>query len=392
MRIGIINQRYGLEVNGGSELYSRQIAERLSMKYEVEVLTTCALDYVTWKNHYKEGSEDINNVKVRRFLVDKPRNPKVFSALDSEMHHNPNIKMEQAQKWVDEMGPYCPALVEYVQQNREDYDIFIIVTYLYYTAVRTMSKIADKTIFIPTAHQEPYIHFNLYKTVFQSPRAYIFLTDEEKELVHNIFHNEEIPYDVMGVGVDIPSEILSERFKKKYKLKNYIVYVGRIDQGKDCPRMFQYFMEYKKRNKNDIKLVLMGKAVMDVPKHKDIINLGFVNDEDKFDGIKGSRALLLPSRYESLSIAVLEAMSLGVPVIVNGLCNVLKGHCLKSNAGLYYTNYFEFEGILNYMIDNEDICNEMSKLAKAYIKRFFQWNDIMIKFDNMIKKILNNCQ
>lgn len=45
-KIAIINQRYGLEVNGGSELYSRQIAERLKAKYEVEVLTSCAVEYV----------------------------------------------------------------------------------------------------------------------------------------------------------------------------------------------------------------------------------------------------------------------------------------------------------------------------------------------------------
>jgi len=45
-KIAIINQRYGLEVNGGSELYSREIAERLKAKYEVEVLTSCAVEYV----------------------------------------------------------------------------------------------------------------------------------------------------------------------------------------------------------------------------------------------------------------------------------------------------------------------------------------------------------
>lgn len=52
-KIAIINQRYGLEVNGGSELYSREIAERLKAKYEVEVLTSCAVEYVKWSNYYK---------------------------------------------------------------------------------------------------------------------------------------------------------------------------------------------------------------------------------------------------------------------------------------------------------------------------------------------------
>ena len=79
------NQRYGLEVNGGSELYSRQIAERLKAKYEVEVLTSCAVEYVKWQNYYKEGVEDINGVTVRRFKTVHERIPKIFSALDSEI-------------------------------------------------------------------------------------------------------------------------------------------------------------------------------------------------------------------------------------------------------------------------------------------------------------------
>ena len=54
-KIAFVNQRYGLEVNGGSELLCRQMAEKLSEIYDVEVITTCALDYVSWENHYAAG-------------------------------------------------------------------------------------------------------------------------------------------------------------------------------------------------------------------------------------------------------------------------------------------------------------------------------------------------
>ncbi|MGN0481789.1 MAG: glycosyltransferase family 4 protein, partial [Lachnospiraceae bacterium] len=217
------------------------------------------------------------------------------------------------------------------------------------------------------------------------PKAYIFLTPEEKKLVHGLFNNANIPYDVMGVGVDVPENTNADRFKKKTGLDNYIIYVGRIDEGKDCPRLFKYFLEYKERNDNDLKLVLMGKEVVSVPKHKDIISLGFVSDEDKFDGISGAKALILPSKYESLSISVLEAMTLSVPVIVNGICDVLKGHCIKSNAGLYYRNYFEFEGCVNYMLEHPKEYGIMKKNAVQYVKDNFQWDDIMAKFDRMIE-------
>ena len=289
------------------------------------------------------------------------------------------------------MGPYCPQLVEYVDEHQDEYEAIIVVTYLYYTAVKSIVRIKDKAIFIPTAHQEPFIHFDMYKKVFGAADAFVFLTDEEKDLVHSIFHNEDVPYEVCGVGVDVPSEVSADRFRKKYSqynLDNYIIYVGRIDEGKDCPRLFRYFMEYKKRNKNsDLKLVLMGKAVCDIPKHPDIINLGFVTDEDKFDGISGAKALMLPSKFESLSISVLEAMTLSKPVIVNGICDVLKGHCIKSNGGLYYKNFFEFEGCLNYLYEHPDVYEIMCKNARKYVDDYFQWDDIMKKFDDIIAKV-----
>ncbi|SEW07570.1 glycosyltransferase family 4 protein [[Clostridium] fimetarium] len=386
-KIAIINQRYGLEVNGGSELYSRQIAERLTAKYEVEVLTSCAIEYVKWSNHYKEGVETINNVSVRRFKTEHERTPRKFTALDTAMQQNPKASKEQSDRWIEEMGPYCPSLVNYIDEHQDDYYAIIVVTYLYYPAVKSIVKIKDKAIFIPTAHQEPFIHFKMYEEVFNAPKAYVFLTEEEKGLVHGIFKNEEIPYEVMGVGVQVPSLVDPQAFKKKYKLDNYIIYVGRIDEGKDCPRMFEYFLEYKKRVKSDLKLVLMGKAVVEIPNHKDIISLGFVSEEDKFNGIKGSKALILPSKFESLSISVLEAMTLAIPVVVNGICDVLKGHCTKSNGGLYYKNYFEFEGCLNFLVSHREEYEKMCQNAKKYVDDYFQWDDIMEKFDRIIERV-----
>lgn len=385
-KIAIINQRYGIEVNGGSELYSRQIAERLAEKYDVEVLTSCAIDYEKWTNYYQEGEEIINNVTVRRFRTKHERIPKEFSLLDREMHIHVNIPEKKSEHWIDAMGPYCPALIQYIKEHREEYRVFIVVTYLYYTAVRSMPEVADKAIFIPTAHKEPYIDFKIYKRIFEMPKAFIFLTDEEHALVSSKFRIQDKPYDVMGVGVDVPEHVSSEAFKEKYGLDNYLIYVGRIDLGKDCPRMFEYFIEYKKRNSGSLKLVLMGKAVIDIPKHPDIINLGFVSDEDKFNGIKGAKALVLPSKYESLSISVLEAMSLSVPVIVNGRCEVLRGHCIKSNGGLYYKNFFEFEGAVNYLLSHNEEYQVMQENAVQYVDQYFNWKVIMDKFDKMIER------
>ncbi len=390
-RIALVNQRYGLEVNGGSEYYTRLIAERLAEHYEVDVITTKALEYTTWEDHYTSDEENINGVRVLRFSVEETR-AKDFNDYNGAYlaKMSSGERDEAAEKiWFEKQGPLCPKAVEYINSHKGDYDVFIFVTYLYYLTVMGMPQVAEKAIFIPTAHEEPFIHFKTFESIFTRPRAYVFLTDEERELVQGLFGVKDIPCRVMGTGVDIPCEPDEADFRRKFGINGeYIIYVGRIDEGKNCPMMFRYFMEYKKRRpESGLKLVLMGKPVCDIPKHEDIISLGFVSEEDKFSGIAGAKCLVLPSKFESLSISVLEAMSLSVPVIVNGECEVLKGHCVKSNGGLYYNSYFEFEGIINYIFSHGEEYHAMCENAKKYVDANYRWEVIIKNFGELIESL-----
>lgn len=389
-RIALVNQRYGLEVNGGSEYYTRLIAERLASEFEVDVITTKALEYTTWENYYKADEEDINGVHVLRFPVEKLR-AKDFNEFNGRYLNSgiANYNVETEEKWFEKQGPYSPAAINYIRENKDKYDIFIFVTYLYYLTVKGLPEVAEKSILIPTAHEEPFIHFKTYENFFKLPKAFVFLTDEEKALVQGLFDCKDKPCRVMGTGVEVPCEPDETGFRSKYGIEgDYIIYVGRIDEGKCCPELFRYFQEYKKRRPDSgLKLVLMGKPVCEIPKDKDIISLGFVSEEDKFSGISGAKCLVLPSAFESLSISVLEAMTLSVPVIVNGVCEVLKGHCVKSNGGLYYTDYFEFEGVLDYIFSHPEEYSIMCRNAKAYIDSNYRWEVIMRNFSEMINHI-----
>lgn len=390
-KIALVNQRYGTEVNGGSEYYTRLIAERLAPYYQVDVITTKALDYTTWDNYYKADEETINGVHVLRFPTERSR-AKDFNACNADyLNRMANGERDEALEavWFEKQGPYAPSAIDYIRSHKDEYDAFLFVTYLYYLTVKGLPEVADKAILIPTAHEEPFLHFLTYEKLFQLPKRFIFLTEEEKQLVQNLFQNAHIPSAVMGTGVDIPGEPDAKRFQQKYGITDdYLIYVGRIDEGKDCPMLFRYFLEFKKRRPDSsLKLVLMGKAVCEIPAHPDILSLGFVSEEDKFDGISGAKALVLPSKFESLSISVLEAMALSVPVIVNGVCEVLRGHCVRSNAGLYYRNYFEFEGITDYLLTHPDAYAQLCRNAKAYIAQYYEWDGIMQRFRNEIDEV-----
>ena len=292
---------------------------------------------------------------------------------------------EAEEKWIDEQGPYCPAAVSYVKEHHGEYKAVIFTTYLYYLTARSMVNNFDNAILLPTAHDEAPIYLNYYRKVFENAKGIIYLTSEEKEIVENMFSVSHLPNIITGSGVDAPDE--SELFdaKERYGLESYMLYAGRIDESKGCATLFKYFDEYKKRNGGDLKLVLIGKAVMDVPKRDDIVHLGFVSDAEKFSLMKDARLLVLASEFESLSMVVLESMFYGRPVLLNGKCKVLRGHCVKSNAGLYFENYFEFEGALNYILTHTEQYEVMRENGRRYVDENYRWDVIIDKIRNLIE-------
>lgn len=385
-KIALVNQRYGLEVNGGSELLCRQLAEKLKDIYDVEIITTCALDYVTWKNYYPEGESEINGVKVRRFRVLKERNQKSFDLCSAQVLNNASHTAEDEEKWIDEQGPVSPDAVEFIKEHHEDYEVVIFMTYLYYITARAMILGFDNAVLLPTAHDEAPIYLNYYKRVFENAKGIIYLTSEEKKIVENMFDTAEIPNIITGSGVDTPDE--SELFdaRERYGLDSYMLYAGRIDESKGCGTLFKYFEEYKRRNGGDLKLVLIGKAVMDIPKRDDIVHLGFVSDNEKFSLMKDARLLVLASEFESLSMVVLESLVYGRPVLLNGKCKVLRGHCVKSNAGLYFENYFEFEGALDYLLTHPKEYEQMRENGRRYVDENYRWSVIIKKICDFIEE------
>lgn len=385
-KILFVVQRYGLEVNGGAELHCQQLAERLKDEYDVSVLTTCAIDYVTWKNEYKEGIEHINGVKVIRKKVDFERNQKKFNKISAKLNNekdNINLGIE----WQEAQGPHSSELIKYLEDHKDDYDVIIFLTYLYYTTYFGLKVAPEKSILIPTAHDEPPIYYSIFNETFNLPKAILYSTTTERDFVNKRFKNDYIESDIVGLGVDINENAQDINLEKTFGIKDdYVVYIGRIDESKGCNEMFEYFLEYKKIYNSNLKLVLAGKSAMEIPRNKDIVTLGFVSEDEKVNLIRKSKLLILPSKFESLSLSTLEAMYLKVPVLLNGKCEVLKQHAILSNGGLYYENKWEFIETLHYLIRNSKIAEKMGENGKKYVNENYKWNVVMKKLVECIEK------
>lgn len=384
-KIAFVCQRYGLEVNGGAEMSCRMAAEHLSVLYDVTVYTTCALDYTTWANHYPAGEEVIHNVHVKRYPVKSERDPQRFDRILSQVLSSGEHSDDLEQQWVDEQGPLCPELIDALAREHRLYRAVFFMTYLYYTSTRGLPLRMENAVLIPTAHDEPPIWLRIYDQVFSSARYLVWHSEEEQAFCRDRFPSiQGIPSSVIGMGIDSPSAPLPP-LPAPLAPQSYLVYAGRIDESKGCREMFSWFTEYRKHASADLKLVLMGKPILPIPDHPDIISLGFVSEELKYAVMEQSLALVLFSRFESFSIVVLESMMMGRPVLVNGECAVLKEHCRKSNAGLYFQTYGEFHAEVEYLLSHPDVYEVLRKNGRSYVAANYQWDVVTRKYVQVIE-------
>jgi glycosyltransferase involved in cell wall biosynthesis len=211
---------------------------------------------------------------------------------------------------------------------------------------------------------------------------------EERALINSIAHNDRVPGVVVGVGSAIPAAVEPARARQTFGLQNpFIVYVGRIDANKGCAELFDFFLQYVESSPGQIDLALIGNPVLRVPSHPRIRHLGYVTDQDKFDTIAASAALVMPSYYESLSMVALEAWALGRPVLANGHCDVLRGQCIRSNAGLYYENAAEFAGALDTLLTDASLAQALGRNGKQYFDRHYAWPVIERKYLDMFERL-----
>ncbi|MDP9957809.1 glycosyltransferase involved in cell wall biosynthesis [Epilithonimonas hungarica] len=412
-KIAIVVQRYGLEINGGAELHARLLAEKLSPLYNTEVITTCAIEYEFWDNYYPEGTELINDIKVRRFKTLK-KDLKRFNQLSKIVQNiyrystknlnflnfpyllykriKYNKKAIDFNEWLEAQGPYSSDLIDFIKEKKEDYNAFIFFTYLYHPTNIGIKEIAEKSILIPTAHDEPQFYLDGYAQLFSSPKFIFYNTQTEKDLVEKVYpQTKKIESEIAGIGFD-DYDTTTSKLPEYLSPKKYFIYIGRIVEDKGCVMMIEYFKNFKKANSKyqDIKLVLVGKNSLDKKTilGDDIILTGFVDHTLKNTLLANASALIMPSFYESLSLITLESMLLEVPVIVNKACEVLYSHIKKSETGKSFTNSFEFSQALIYYIEHKqnDLILEGNK-AKNYVLENYSWNAIINKYNSAIKSL-----
>ncbi len=387
LKVAFIVQRYGVEVSGGAELLARWIAERMRRHWNIEVLTSCAIDYVTWKNHYPEGLTFVNEIPVRRFRVKRERNVEKFGKVQEKIFGKEHTISDELQ-WIIENGPYYPELIEWIKKKKDEYDLFLFFSYRYFHSYFGVMETRKKSILVPTAEHDDALYMRIFRDIFKETGGIIYISFEEAYLIQNILKVNHVPYEISGVGIE-KMEGNGKRFREKFGIEDeFILYVGRIDENKGCGELFDFFIRFVRETGINTKLVLAGYPVMKIPETSSIIHLGVITDQDKFDALSASRLFVMPSFYESLSIVTLEAFASAKLVLANGNCEVLKGHIERSHAGLYYRNYEEFKESLIFLLREKELAEEMGKKGLDYFNENYRWELIEEKYLRLVEKVL----
>ncbi len=304
---------------------------------------------------------------MRRFAVSETREIEEFNRFSDWIFNYPHTDADE-QDWLRRQGPVAPGLLEHLQRTHRSYDILIFFTCLYAPTALGLQIDPSRSILVPTAHDEPAIKLRIYRDLFRKAKAIAYNTDVERRFLNSIFDIRATAEATVGCGVDLPQNRphpgtpeaaeaaanddenspdkgygnrrrmrgRGEAFRRRHRLHGPVaLYGGRIDPGKGCEELLQYFNGYQ-RTGGDATLVLMGAKLMPLPEDPSVRFAGMLSEAERAEALEAATVVVVPSPHESLSLLALEAMAVGTPLLVNGRSDVLVDHCRKSQAGLYY--------------------------------------------------------
>ena len=377
MRLACVVHRFGADIAGGSEAHCRIIAERLAERHDVTVYTTTAKDHITWKNEYPPGVSRHGRLEVRRFPVARLRSLHRFAELSERVFSGAGSEDDEIQ-WFRENGPETPQLVDDLAANAHRYDRVLFWSFRYYQTFFGLPLAGDRAVLVPTAEDDPVMRFDVLGEVLLA--AFRLRVPDpgrggprrapRRRPAGAVLHHRIRPRACAAATGDALRMV-------SMSAPPFVLYLGRIDPNKGCRTLLSHYQRYQSETGSNVPLVMAGPANMPVPEHPLIRRLGFVSDEARAWLLSNATALVVPSPYESLSLVLLEAWNYGVPALVNGRCDVLRGQVLRADGGLYYRSYDEWAAGLAYLLGHPDSARQLGRQGRAYVDREYRWPQVV---------------
>jgi glycosyltransferase involved in cell wall biosynthesis len=393
VRLLFVTHRYGPGMAGGAEVAVRELARRLAARgHAVEVLTTCATDYVTWANTLPEGTTTEDGVTVHRLAVAHERDAAVFGPLSERvlLGRSPGpLHLQRA--WMDAQGPVVPELADWLDAHAADHDAAVFSTYLYWTSWRGLPVAARRTATVlqPAAHAEQALRLPLFDDLVRQADALAAYSAEEAALLRRRFHVRR-PVAEVGLGLDELSAADAAPdvagFRRRYGLaeRPYVVALGRVDVSKGAAELHDWFAEWRRRHDVPLSLVFVGQRVAELAPRDDVVVTGVVDEATKHAALAGAELLVQPSYFESFSLALCEAWQHGRAALVQGRCAVLAGHAHRSGGGIPYSGFPEFEAALELLLGDPALRTRLGERGRTYVRQRCRWDDVLDRYERLV--------
>lgn len=363
---------FGKEIAGGAETECRRSARQLQQAgFDVEIWATCIRDFRSpWVDFYRPGVESVDGIPVRRFRT-APRNATRFDYVNIKLMHGLPVTTEE-EHWYIADSARSLDLERAIARAPADVR-FIFLPYLFGTTYWGSQVRPADSFLMPCLHDEVYAHLGIFRPMFQRVRGCLFLTRPERALARRLYDLPAERCHLIGASVEETPTGDPAAFRRRFGIHQpFLLYVGRKDPGKNIDQLIAFFRRYRRARASDLILVCLGAGSLPATAlGPDVVDLGFVSEQEKADACAAAIALCNPSRNESFSFVLMEAWLAGTPVLVNGHCAVTRDHCLASNGGLFYTDYLEFAACVDWLIAHPAERQRMAALGREYVRRNF---------------------
>lgn len=388
-RLALVVPRFGAQVWGGAELHGRWLAEHLATRgHSVDIYTTCAIDHRSWRNELEPGVSTHGALRVHRFPTTE-RDLGIHGELDRAVQAGFKLSREEELLWLRHGGSSVE-MEEELERRSNDYDAVLALPYIFGTTYFTFATVPDRTVLIPCLHDEPFAYLDFVREMLSGARGVMFNTMAEVRLAERLA-GSLAPWSVVGVGFDPPAEVRPQRRRRRSRPEPSLLYVGRRETGKNSPLLIDYFCMYKNRRPGDLVLAFVGSGDR-LPPRRDIIEVQ-TDWSSHADVYRPATIFCLPSVNESLSIVLLQAWLYGErPALVHGACAVTREHCERSNGGLWFNTYADFEEAVDRMLASEELRAALGRNGRAYVEREYSWEAVLGRLEESLTRFLGSAE
>lgn len=423
MKLAFVTARYGADITSGPEHACRLLAEQMSLRHDVDVLTTCARRDGLWRNEYTEGTDRVRGVLVRRFNTSTRGHAGLSAPMTARRLAGGAHTRKDEEDWVAQQGPESPGLIEYLQRQHRSYDAVAYFSCRQATTIQGLAAAPGRSVLFPWLEVDPALRLNAVRRAMTSASVIGLMSSAERPLLAAYAGLNASEEDVVGIGIQPPPQLSYPRlqldeppdeedgdeepapaagtdewdkphltgrgmtFRRRHRLDGKLaVYAGVTTPGHGCPELLEYFDAYATGG-GEGSLVLLGVRLMKVPPAPWLRLAGVLPVRDRMSAYEAADVTFAPDSEDVTAESVLESFAAGTPVLVPTANAAATDHCRKSGGGLFYANRDEFVAALTRLMQDDALRAKLGENGRRYVRLHHKWEAVIGRMERLLTRV-----